>query len=201
MDVHRLGIKVFAAELVPVRVTEFIPVFHTWIQRQIVRDHLLVDVHNYSHIHNGPGILLVAHQGNFSVDMADGRMGLLYYRKQSAGGSAQDRLVTILKSTLQGCSLLEDEPSLNGRLRFRTDEVLVIANDRLSAPNEEPAFLELQSVLSPLFQQILDGAEFTLSRHSKDSKERLGIRVQTAQSTDVKTLLARVSQNPGKEEI
>src|SRR5207247_7806510 len=125
--------------------------------------------------------------------MADGRMGLLYFRKQPAGGSVQDRFVTILKSTLQGCSLLEDEASLKGRLRFRTDELLVIANDRLDAPNEESAFVECQSVLSPVFQSILNGAEFTLNRYSKDPKERLAVLVQTGQSTDVKTLLARVS--------
>jgi len=193
MDVHRLGIKFFAAEPAPLQVTEFIPIFHTWIQRQIVQDHLLVDVHNYSHIHQGPGILLVAHQGNFSIDMADGRMGLLYYRKQPAAGSLHDRLVTILKSTLQGCSLLEDEPRLRGRFRFRTDDLLIIANDRLNTPNEEPAFLELQPVLSAVFERILDGTGFTLSRSSNDPKERFAVRVQTSPSADAKTLLARLS--------
>jgi len=193
MDVYRLGIKFFAAEPAAPQVTEFIPIFHTWIQRQIVQEHLLVDVHNYSHIHQGPGILLVAHQGNFSIDMADGRMGLLYYRKQPAAGSLHDRLVTILKSTLQGCSLLEDEPSLRGRFRFRTDDLLIIANDRLNTPNEEPTFLELQPVLSAVFERILDGAGFTLSRSSNDPKERFAVRVQTSPSADAKTLLARVS--------
>jgi hypothetical protein len=193
MDLHRLGIKFFAAEPVPLPVTGFIPVFHTWIQKQILQEHLLVDVHNYSHIHQGPGILLVAHQGNFSIDMADGRMGLLYHRKQPAGGSIHDRLVTVLKSTLQGCSLLEADPNLTGRLRFRTDELLIIANDRLNTPNEEATLFELQPALSGLFQRILDGAGFTLSRYSKDPKERFAVRVQTSPSAGVKSLLARVS--------
>jgi len=122
MDVHRLGIKVFIAEPVRLQVTDFIPIFHTWIQKQIVQDHLLVDVHNYSHIHHGPGILLVAHQGNFSIDMGDGRMGLLYNRKQPDSGTIHDRFVTILKFVLRGCCLLEADPGLARRLRFRTDE-------------------------------------------------------------------------------
>jgi hypothetical protein len=158
-----------------------------------VQDHLLVDVHNYSHIHQGPGILLVAHQGNFSIDMGDGRMGLVYYRKLPASGEVHDRLATTLKSTLQGCCLLQDHPAGGGKLRFQTDELLILANDRLNTPNEESTFLELQPVLSTLFKRILDGTEFTLSRYSKDPKERFAVRVQTGQSSDVKTLLARVS--------
>ena len=51
----------------------------------------------------------------------------------------------------------------------------------------------LQPALSALFQRILDGTEFTLSRYSKDPKERFAVRVQTNQSPEVKTLLARVS--------
>ncbi len=193
MDVHRLGIKVFVAEPVPLQVTDFIPIFHTWIQKQIVQDHLLVDVHNYSHIHHGPGILLVAHQGNFSIDMGDGRMGLLYNRKQPASVTIHDGFVTILKFVLRGCCLLEADPGLARRLRFRTDELLIIANDRLNTPNEDATFLELQPALSALFKRILDGTEFTLSRYSKDPKERFAVRVQTDQSPEVKTLLARVS--------
>ena len=54
------------------RLDDFIPVFHRWIQKQTVSGHLLIDVHDYSHIHQGPGILLVGHEGNFSIDLADG---------------------------------------------------------------------------------------------------------------------------------
>jgi hypothetical protein len=45
---------------------------------------LLIDVHDYSHVHHGPGILLVAHEANLSIDEAEGRRGLVYIRKQPA---------------------------------------------------------------------------------------------------------------------
>src|SRR5260370_30328619 len=82
MEPHRLGVKFFAATGAHIELTGFIPIFHEWIQKQVIDNHLLIDAHNYSHIHQGTGILLVAHEGNFSIDMADDRMGLLYYRKQ-----------------------------------------------------------------------------------------------------------------------
>ena len=96
MELQRIGIKLFADSSAPVPVREFIPVFHSWIQKQAIENHLLIDVHNYSHIHNGPGILLVAQEGNFSIDLADGRMGLLYYRKKSGDGFA-----SVLKTALR----------------------------------------------------------------------------------------------------
>src|SRR6185295_3133013 len=110
MDLQRIGIKIFAEDSAAVSVRDFIPVFHSWIQKQAVDRHLLIDVHNYSHIHNGPGILLVAQEGNFSMDSADGRMGLLYYRKKGEEGFR-----SVLKAALQACTLLESEPALAGK--------------------------------------------------------------------------------------
>ena len=174
MDLQRIGIKIFAADPAPVPVREFIPIFHTWIQKQTVENHLLIDVHNYSHIHDGPGILLVAQEGNFSIDMADGRMGLLYYRKKPGGG-----LASILKSALQACSLLESDPALTGRLRFRMDELLIVTNDRLLAPNNDQTFEELKPTLSAALKLALPNGKFTLTRSSTNPKERFAVRIQT----------------------
>ena len=92
MEFSRLGIKLFAADSGAVRVKDFVPIFHSWIQKQCVENHQLIDVHDYSHIHHGPGILLVAHEGNFSTDMAEGKPGLAYFRKQPAGGTSEETL-------------------------------------------------------------------------------------------------------------
>jgi hypothetical protein len=189
MDLQRIGIKIFAhdAALVPLR--EFIPIFHTWIQKQAMENHLLIDVHNYSHIHNGPGILLVAGEGNFSIDMGEGRMGLLYYRKVPGDG-----LPSLLKTTLQACRLLESEPELKGRLRFRTDEFQVVANDRLLAPNNEQTFKELSPALIPALKVVFPEGKIGITRSSINPKDRLTIRVLTGQSESVDALLGRLSQ-------
>jgi hypothetical protein len=170
MEVHRLGIKFFAADPASVRVSDFIQIFHEWIQKQSVAGHLLIDVHNYSHLHNGPGILLVGHEGNFSLDSEEGRPGLQYYRKTPATGSPEDRLAAILQSALQGCRLLEQH------LRFKTDEFIIFSNDRLNAPNDERIFSELKPLAVAALDRVFPGAKFTLERISVDPKERLTIR-------------------------
>jgi hypothetical protein len=172
MEVHRLGVKFFAADPSSVRLGAFIPIFHGWIQKQNLTGHLLIDVHDYSHTHQGPGILLVAHEGNFSIDMSDGRPGLMYYRKTPTALSPVEHLTTIFRSALQASRFVERD----GRVRFNMDEFIVIANDRLNAPNNDQTFAELQPPLSAALKQVFEGAEFHFARASIDAKERFTVR-------------------------
>src|SRR5262249_14884412 len=135
--------KFFVADPASINLEDFIPVFHGWIQRQGLEGHLLIDVHDHSHIQNGPGILLVAHEGNFSLDMSDSRPGLYYYRKTPTALPAASHMTAILRTGLAACRLLETD----AKLKFKMDELLVIANDRLDAPNTDETFNELRPVL------------------------------------------------------
>jgi hypothetical protein len=170
MELHRLGIKFFVADPASINLEDLIPVFHGWIQRQALEGHLLIDVHDYSHIQNGPGILLVAHEGNFSLDMSDGRPGFYYYRKTPTALPAAGHIAGIFKTSLAACRLLDKD----AKLKFKMDELLVIANDRLEAPNTDETFNELQPVLKAALQEVF-GASFNLTRASADPKERLMI--------------------------
>ena len=145
MDLYKIGIKMFVTDPQAVRLRDFIPVFHGWIQQQKVTGHLLIDVHDYSHVHDGPGILLVAHEGNFSMDLEGGRLGLFYYRKRPLEGGLETNLKSVTQTALQACKLLESEPKLDG-LKFDTSEILVIANDRLLAPNDAIARAKLEPI-------------------------------------------------------
>ena len=171
-DLYRIGIKFFAENSADVRAKEFVPIFHSWIQKQSVEAHQLIDVHDYSHVHNGPGILLVAHEGNFSTDMSNGKLGLMYFRKLPSGGTTEDVLRSCLKAAQQGVALLEAEPTLAGKLRFRQDELLVISNDRLLAPNDPKSFEGLKTPLSAVF-----GKKSRFKLLSDGTKDRLTIQV------------------------
>jgi len=173
IEPFRLGLKLFAQAPGQLRVKSFVPVFHSWIQQQCIQGHVLIDVHDYSHIHDGPGILLVAHEGNFSTDLAEGRPGLLYMRKQPGGTTLEETLRLSLKTVLQAASLLENDPNVEGGVRFRRDEVLVVSNDRLLAPNDSETFAAVQPALSSVF-----GAEATMEHATANPKDRLGIAVR-----------------------
>ena len=171
-DLYRIGIKLFAENSAAVRIKDFVPIFHSWIQKQSIEGHQLIDVHDYSHVHNGPGILLVAHEGNFSTDMAEGKLGLAYFRKLPANMTTEDALRASLKTARQAIALLEAEPALAGKLRFRQHELLIISNDRLLAPNDAGSFDALRTPLAAVF-----GKNASFKHLSDGTKDRLTIQV------------------------
>jgi hypothetical protein len=107
--------------------------------------------------------------------MAEGRMGLLYYRKKSGTDVA-----SVLKTALAACRLLESDPAFGGRLRFRTDEMWIVTNDRLLAPNNDPTFEELKPSIAAALKLLLPEGQFKYTRSSVNPKDRLSIHVQTA---------------------
>jgi hypothetical protein len=171
MDFYKIGVKIFVANPQGVDIHEFVGVFHGWIQQQKIEGHLLIDVHDYSHVANGPGILLVAHEGNFSMDRAEGRLGLFYYRKRPLEGGLEANLKTVTETVLQACKLLESEPKLKG-IKFDTDEILVVANDRLLAPNDASG----RAAVEPVIAKALGKAKLA-PQAAADPRERLAFVV------------------------
>lgn len=147
MTTHKIGVKFFFTEPAAKPLRDYIPVFHGWIQGQQLPGHLLIDVHDYSHVHHGPGILLVAHEANLSVDEAEGRRGLVYLRKQPAA------LPDIIAAARQAATLLGEpynalqfEIFLNDRLATVTAADLAAATAAKVAikptdPRARPTFL------------------------------------------------------------
>src|SRR5579863_976626 len=116
-QIQHINIKIFVKDPSAIRLTDAVPVFHQWI-RDGVCPEMLIDVADYMHVHEGPGILLIAHEANYSLDLRDGRLGLLYNRKASLDGTLQDRLAQAHKAALAACDRLEQEEVFKGKLRF-----------------------------------------------------------------------------------
>jgi len=171
MELSRFGLKLFVTDPAGMQEKNFVPIFHSWIQKQAVEKHQLIDVHDYSHIHHGPGILLVGHEGNFSTEMGEGIPGLVYFRKQPAG-TFEETLRASLKAILQAAALIESEPGLEGRVRLRRDEFLFISNDRLLAPNNAASFEVIKPVLAKVF-----GNNASLTAVKMATRDRLTIRI------------------------
>lgn len=189
MELHKIGIKIFD-ERAEAGLLDFIPVFHHWIQNEALDD-LLIDVADYSHMHHGPGILLVAHEGNYGIDETGGRRGLVYYSKHELTGSPGERLLAVAKKALKACQLLEQAPELQGRVAFRGEELQVFCNDRLIAPNTEAAYASFEPALQVFLDKLYAGADYELTRET-DPRERLSVTVNAANPVGVGTLLERL---------
>ena len=108
MNLQKFGIKLFFQPNGSYSYRDFIPELHQWIQNDSIDDHLLIDVVDYSHIPDGPGIMLVAHEGHFSLDQEDLKPGLLYMRNKHISGSFKDRFNKVLSITIQTAQLLRN---------------------------------------------------------------------------------------------
>lgn len=189
-DLHRIAVKVFALDPDRVELEKAVPVFHRWIQEHRVPG-ILVDVADYAHLPESPGVVLVSHEANFALDRTEGPLGLLYTRKTPLEGAFPDRLRGVLRSALDACLKLEQEPELAGALTFRTGEILFLSNDRLSLPNSEEAFASVRPVLESVFGDLLGGKP-TLTRDASDPRRRLSVRVTVPGPSPLAGLLARL---------
>jgi hypothetical protein len=186
MELQKINVKVFSTEPNKVPLTDFIDIFHGWIQ---ATDGVYHDVADYSHMQAGPGIVLVADDANVSIDETDNRRGLLYSQKSKLSGSNLEKLSAVLRSALENCHRLEEEPALRGKLRFSGNQVEILVNDRLLAPNTGEVFEELRPEIDFLARRLYASTNFTLLRNHEDPRHRLNVALSTPLSFETKTLL------------
>jgi hypothetical protein len=139
-----------------------IPVFHSWIQQQVA-DELLLDVADYRHVQAGPGIILIGHEADYSLDNADNRLGLRYNRKAILEGKNQDRLAQTTRAALTASQRLEQDTRLNGRLNFNGQDIEIFINDRLLAPNTAATREVLRPEFKTFAEKLFAGSEYSLA--------------------------------------
>src|ERR1700722_17236092 len=116
MQLQHVNVKLLLQNPEAADLEALIPVFHTWIESQN-GDGLLIQRADYTHVPAGPGIVLIGHEGNYSVDNAENRLGVRYNRKAFLVGSNQDSLAQAARAALTACSRLEAEPRLDRKFR------------------------------------------------------------------------------------
>ena len=134
MNLHKFGIKLYLNDSGNFDSKEFIPVFHNWIQDKVVSDHILIDVVDYSHIPDGPGVMLIAHEGTFSLDQENQQSGIMYMRKTELEGDFKERFIHVLSNAIQAANRLRDN-TINKKIDFIHNSFRFITNDRRVAGN------------------------------------------------------------------
>ena len=188
MELQHINLKFFIENADSLNLESFHGVFNKWIQKSLTND-LLVDIAEYLHVYNGPGIMLIGHSANYSLDQTAGRLGLLYNRKELVEGTNRQKLIQAAHAALNAMRILEKE----NRVRFIGNEVQLIINDRLIAPNTAETFSALQEDLEVFFEILFNHSNVTLTHQSAEPRARFTIDVQSASAFDTQTLLDNVS--------
>ena len=191
MQLQHVNVKLLVQNPEEADLEPLIPVFHGWIENQN-GDELLIDVADYTHVPAGPGIVLIGHDGNYSVDNTGNRLGVRYNRKAALDGSNQDRLTQAARAALAACRRLEAEPRLSGKFRFNGQDIEIFINDRLVAPNNAATRQEFDQDFRHFSRKLFRGREYSLS-YGSDPRSLFTAFVKAAQPLSATELLEALS--------
>ncbi len=189
MELQHINLKFFIENPDSIDLEKFHAIFNGWIQRNF-SDDLLIDVAEYLHVHNGPGIILIGHNANYSLDLTAGRLGFLYNRKSQVTGTNQQKLAKATQAALNIMQILEKESPI----RFIGNEVQLTINDRLVIPNTAETSSTLKTDLDIFFGTLFKGSNVTLIHSSaSEPRARFSIDVRADSAFDTQSLLGNIS--------
>lgn len=187
MELQHVNVKLLLKNTEEIDLEPLIPVFHGWIQEQ-GWDELLLDVADYRHVYAGPGVILIGHEANYSVDNLGNRPGVRYNRKAALEGSNQDRLKQAAVAVLKACRRIESDPRLNSRFCFDGRGIELTINDRLHAPNKPETREALQPEIAPFLAKLFAGGEYSLA-YQGSPRDLSSVAINSSRSFSVEELL------------
>lgn len=179
MNLQHLNIKIFVDGELAVGWEKFIEVFHVWTAEQSLPE-MMIDVADYRHVPNGPGVVMVGHEADYFMDNTDGRPGLRYNSKIAKSGTNEELLRQAFEAAASVCARLEQE--LPG-LRFARDGFELSVNDRALMPNTDATVELAKQELPSLLQQAFGQAGEL--RFEQDRRKLFGAQVRFDQPLEL----------------
>lgn len=173
-----------------VDLAQAIPVFHRWIQQQALPG-LLIDVADYRHVPEGPGVVLVAHEAIYGLDQGGGRLGLLYNRRTRLDAAPGEALAQAFRAALTACRKLEQEAEFASAVSFAASACEVVVNDRALAPNDAAGAARLRAVLEPLLDRLWGAGRYAVAPLG-EARDRLGLSARSNAEHTAADLLERL---------
>ena len=175
---ERICAKLYAPEP-SVPDSAFVSVFHDWIRRRVIGG-VLLDVADYTHVPDGPGVVLVGHEFTYSLDRSDGRFGLLVQRRLSTGVDAEEAIAMTLQTLFSAAEQLEGHRTTRGAIKFDRTTFRIESNDRLRASNDMDGLSVLRRASEVAITRIYPDAVARVNLVYDDPRNRLAVTVAFA---------------------
>lgn len=171
-----------------------IRLFHRFIQAGRVEG-LLIDVADYAHVPDGPGVILIGHDVDYGIDQSGGQTGLLVTRKRYSDLSLVEVTRDLFRKAFIALEAIRESES---PLRFATDRAELRVLDRLHFKNDEPGFRSLLKELEAPLREVF-GGDCAIGRAGEgDAREPLGLTIEAPEAVDVD---AAIEQLGGRAEL
>ena len=162
----RLGVKFSLKQPPTLQPADILPIFQRWIQEHTV-DGMLIDVIDYKHVPEGPGIMLIADEADYAYDLGDGETGLHYIRKRGLPGELAPALRLAFRGALAGALALEAEAP--GDILFEFARAKISFFDRMNFRNDPAVFETIQEPITDIMSEIY-GANVRVTRAYDDPR-------------------------------
>jgi hypothetical protein len=192
VELQHVNVKLLLRNPEAVDLEAVVPVFHSWIQEQSGKE-LLLDVASYTHVKDGPGILLIGHEADYSLDLTDGRLGVRYNHKAILEGPNAARLAQATTAALNALERLEYDERLSAKIQFDGHGLEIFINDRLLAPNSDETRKAADPELRAFVSRLIAGEGYSLA-YEADPRRLFGVRVEFGREFKTSELIQNLSQ-------
>jgi len=166
----------------------FVGVFQRWIQQKAL-DGLLIDVADYRHVFEGPGVILIGHESDYAIEYRNGRPGLLHTRKRGLEADLPTQLRNTFRLALAACELLEAETVFIPRLKFRADTIEIRFADRLQLPNLPDSFERIKDDLGVALAELYAAYPVQFAPVEQDARYLFTVGVKAEGVRDIAALV------------
>lgn len=179
MTPNRITMKFFIENMANFAATAVVPIFHHWIQTEAAPG-LLIDVADYKHVPDGPGIILIGHEVDYALDFGGGRAGFLTRRKRLQEGTLAGNLQGTLDWALAASGRFAQDTGLS----LRPDEIEITFPDRLHAPNNAETFAALHEETVAVLQKVYGAVQIELVNGAVDGRRPLTMHARLANAPE-----------------
>ncbi|MCY3831476.1 MAG: hypothetical protein OXG85_00590 [Chloroflexi bacterium] len=162
----RLGVKFSLKRATTLQPDDILPIFQRWIQEHRVEG-MLIDVVDYKHVPDGPGVVLIADEADYAYDLTDGKTGLNYIRKRDLPVDLEAALRLCFSRALAAAGALETEAP--GDLAFDYCSAKISFLDRLQYRNLSAACENTRAPVTEILSEVF-GSPVAVSRAYDDPR-------------------------------
>jgi hypothetical protein len=181
VNIQKINWKLFFEDIGTLKPEDFFGVFNTWIPQS---PEVFVDVADYQHVHDGPLVFLSGHYVSYSIDSSGDKLGLLYSRNREHDGSNEEKILESLTEALNAANRLKTDASLSGQLKFNTQELLFLINDRALSPNTLETFQEVKPILENVLAKKFGTRDLSLE-HLDNPRDRFSVKIRFEKPLDI----------------
>ena len=98
LSLDRIDLKLFLDDSVEVDWERCVQIFTEWLKADADEEEWL-DIADYTHMPQGPGVIVVGPEKHVSIDDRRGELGLLYSRREPFSGTNVERLQQLVSET------------------------------------------------------------------------------------------------------